>query len=86
MIAALLTARIAALWSRASLYLSLAGAVIIAIGIAFIMGRSEGKAAYVRRREKAKQAASQKAEKIRDEIENAPDARVDRRLDRWMRD
>lgn len=86
MIAAFLMAKLAALWSRASFYLSIAGAVVIAIGIAFIKGRADGKATYVRQREKAKQAASKTAEKVRDEIQNAPDARVDSRLDKWMRD
>lgn len=86
MIGAFIMAKLAALWSRASLYLSLAGAVVIAIGIAFIKGRAEGKATYVRQREKVKHAASKKAEQIRDEIQNAPDARVDSRLDKWMRD
>jgi hypothetical protein len=86
MIAAFLMAKLAALWSRASFYLSIAGAVVIAIGIAFIKGRADGKATYVRQREKAKQAASKTAEKVRDEIQNAPDARVESRLDKWMRD
>lgn len=86
MIAAFLMAKLAALWSRASFYITIAGAVLVAIGVAFIKGRAEGKATYVRQREKAKQDASRKAEKIRDEIQNAPDARVDRRLDKWMRD
>lgn len=86
MIGAIIMAKLAALWSRASFYLSIAGAVVIAVGIAFIIGRSDGKAAYVRQREKAKQAASKKAEQVRDEIENAPDARIDSRLDKWMRD
>ncbi len=71
---------------RLRLYLSLAGAVLDAIGVAFIKGRADGKATYERQREKAKQAASQKAEKIRHEIGKAPDADVDRRLDKWMRD
>lgn len=86
MIAAFLMAKLAALWSRASFYFSIVGAVVIAIGIAFIKGRADGKATYVRQREKAKQAASKTAEQVRDEIENAPDARIDSRLDKWMRD
>ena len=86
MIAALLMPKLAALWSRASFYLSLAGAIVIALGIAFIKGRADGKATYVRQREKARQAASRKAEQVRDEVQNAPDARVDSRLDGWMRD
>lgn len=71
---------------RAKLYLSLAGAVLVAIGLAFIMGRSAGKEAYVKQREIAKKKAARKAETIRYEIDKAPDDRVDRRLDRWMRD
>ena len=71
---------------RARLYLSLAGAVLVALGMAFIMGRSAGKEAYVKQREIAKKKASKAAENVRDEIQNAPDDRVDRRLDRWMRD
>ena len=71
---------------RLRLYLSLAGAVLVAIGIAFIKGRADGKATYERQREKAKHAASTKAEKIRHEIGKSPDADVDRRLGKWMRD
>lgn len=86
MIATYLFAQLAGLWSRASLFLSLAGAVAIAIGIAFIKGRADGKAAYVRQRDKAKQAASTKAEKIRHEIGTRSDADVEQRLGQWMRD
>lgn len=71
---------------RLRLYLSLAGAVLVAIGIAFIKGRADGKATYERQRETAKKKAAQKAEKIRHEIGKSPDANVDRRLGKWMRD
>ena len=71
---------------RVKLYLSLACAVLVALGMAFIMGRSAGKEAYVKQRETAKKKAAKKAETIRHEIDKAPDARVDSRLDRWMRD
>lgn len=86
MIWAFLLPKLAALWSRASFYVTIAGAVLIAIGIAFIKGRAEGKATYVRQREQAKQAAAKKAEQVRDEIQNTPGPRVDSRLDKWMRD
>lgn len=86
MITLFLMTKLAYLWSRASLLLSLLGAVVVALGIAFIKGRADGKATYIRQREKAKQAASKKAEKIRDEIHSASDSRINSRLDRWMRD
>lgn len=86
MIGSVILPALMSLGLRAKLYLSLAGAVLVALGMAFIMGRSAGKEAYVKQREIAKKKASQTAEKVRDEIQNAPDARVDRRLDRWMRD
>jgi hypothetical protein len=86
MIGAFILPAILALSARARLYLSLAGAVLLALGLAFIMGRSAGKEAYIRRRETAKRKAARKAETIRHEIDQAPDDRVDRRLDRWMRD
>ena len=86
MIWAFLLPKLAALWSRVSFDATIAGAVLIAIGIAFIKGRAEGKATYVRQREQAKQAAAKKAEQVRDEIQNTPGPRVDSRLDKWMRD
>lgn len=86
MIGGFIMARLTALWSWASIYLSLAGAVAIALGLAFIKGRAEGKAAYVRQREQLRQASARKAEQITHELQNAPDARVDSRLGRWMRD
>jgi sensor domain CHASE-containing protein len=86
MIGSVILPALISLGLRARLYLSLAGAVLVALGIAFIMGRSAGKEAYVKQRETARKQASQKAETIRHEIDKAPDDRVDRRLDRWMRD
>ena len=86
MIGSVILRALMSLGLRAKLYLSLAGAVLVALGTAFIMGRSAGKEAYVKQREIAKKKASKAAEKVRDEIQNAPDDRVDRRLDRWMRD
>ncbi len=82
MIGSVILPALMSLGLRARLYLSLAGAVLVAFG----MGRSAGKEAYVKQREIAKKKASKAAEKVRDEIQNAPDDRVDRHLDRWMRD
>lgn len=86
MIGSVILRALMSLGLKAKLYLSLAGAVLVALGMAFIMGRSAGKEAYVKQRETAKKKAAQKAETIRHEIDKAPDDRVDRRLDRWMRD
>lgn len=86
MIGSVILPALMSLGLRARLYLSLAGAVLVAFGMAFIMGRSAGKEAYVKQREIAKKKASKAAEKVRYEIQNAPDDRVDRHLDRWMRD
>lgn len=77
---------LASLWRAASFYITAAATIAAAIGIAFLKGRSAGKAAYVEKREAQKQTAAKKAEEISNEIANAPDARVDRRLDKWMRD
>jgi hypothetical protein len=86
MIWAFLVPRLAALWSRTWFYLSIVGAVAVAIGIAFIKGRADGKATYARQREAAKIKAHKQAEKIRDAIQNAGGDRIDRDLDKWMRD
>ncbi len=86
MIASFIIPALMSIGWRAKMYLSLAGAVLLSLGMAFIMGRSAGKEAYAKQREKARQAASTKAENIRHEIGKAPGADVDRRLDRWMRD
>jgi hypothetical protein len=77
---------LASLWRAASFYITAAGAIVVAIGIAFLKGRAAGKAAYVEKREAQKQTAAKKAEEIQNEIAKDPDARVDRRLNKWMRD
>ena len=54
MIGSVILPALISLGLRARLYLSLAGAVLVALGVAFIMGRSAGKEAYVKQREIAK--------------------------------
>jgi len=61
MIGSVILPALMSLGMRAKLYLSLAGAVIVALGMAFIMGRSAGKEAYVKQSETAKKKASKKA-------------------------
>lgn len=86
MIGAWIALRAARLWNGAKLYIAIAGAVIAALGIAWLKGRSAGKEAYVRKREAVRARAAETAQEIREDARKDTDAGIDQRLDRWMRD
>ena len=67
-------------------WLSLAGAVVAALGVAWLKGRAAGKAAWEEKRRAARDKAMQQSTEIRHDVQNDSDAALDRRLDRWMRD
>lgn len=81
-----LTAAAGAIWPRLRLWLSLAGAVALAVGLAFLKGRSAGKKAYEDRAKDARLKALQTEKEVRDDVEAASDDDLDRRLSKWMRD
>jgi O-antigen ligase len=82
----LVTPLIARLGRRAVLYVSLALALIAALGIAMRQGRRAAEASYAIRRADARIRALQTAKDTRHDVETASPADRDRRLDRWMRD
>ena len=67
-------------------WLSVAGALFAAIGIAWLKGRSAGKAALQARRQAAKTKAINTSSEIRHDVQTDSDVGLDRRLDHWMRD
>jgi hypothetical protein len=67
-------------------WLSLAGAIVTALGIAWLKGRAAGKAAWEEKRRAAREKAIQQSTEIRHDVQNDSDAALDRRFDRWMRD
>lgn len=86
MIGAWIAATALRIWNGAKLYIAIAGAVIAALGIAWLKGRSAGREAYVRKREAVRAHAVEAAQEIREDARKDTDAGIDQRLDRWMRD
>ena len=74
------------LWGRISVWAAISGAVLAALGIAWLKGRAAGKAAWEAKRQAAKAKAIKKSSEIRHDVQVDNDAGIDRRLDRWMRD
>ena len=67
-------------------WLSLAGAVVATLGVAWLKGRAAGKAAWEEKRRAAREKAMQQSKEIRLDVQTDSDAALHRRLDRWMRD
>jgi hypothetical protein len=66
--------------------LSLAGAVMATLGVAWLKGRAAGKAAWEQKRRASRDKAMQQSSEIRHDVQTNADAALNRRLDRWMRD
>jgi len=81
-----LLAFLKSLWDRFAFYISMAAAAVIALLIAFGKGRSAGKRVYREKHEKAERKAAERAMRIKDNVRQASDKEVSRRLDRWYRD
>jgi hypothetical protein len=77
---------LAAAWSRVSGWAALAAAIVAALGIAWLRGRSAGKAAWEAKRQAVREKALRTSGEVRHELQTDSDAVLDRRLDRWMRD
>ena len=74
------------LWSRISGWAVLAGALVAALGIAWLRGRAAGKASWEAKRAQVRDKVHRQSGDIRHDVQNDSDAALDRRLDRWMRD
>ena len=81
-----LVSLLSAAWSHVSGWAMLAAAVMGALGIAWLRGRSAGKAAWEAKRQAVRDYAIRQSGKIRHDVQNSSDSALDRRLDRWMRD
>ena len=74
------------LWAKIKVGLGIAGAVIIAIGIAFLKGRRAG-VEHMQAEQSARRIQSMKDRKdVDDEVANLGSNDVDERFTRWMRD
>lgn len=82
----ILTAALGRIWARMLFYVALAGIGLAALWIVWRDGKAAGQAAYATRRADAKVRSMQTSKETRHEVQNAGDADVARRLDRWMRD
>lgn len=74
------------LWTRISGWAVLTGALVAALGIAWLRGRAAGKASWEARRAQVREKAQRQSGDIRHDVQTDSDAALDRRLDRWMRD
>ena len=74
------------LWTRISGWAVLAGALVAALGIAWLRGRAAGKASWEAKRQQVREKAQRQSGDIRHDVQTDSDAALDRRLDRWMRD
>ena len=74
------------LFGKVKLWLAAAGAVAIAVLLAFLKGRSAGETAAEARRNQERLKAIKVAKETTDEINNAGAADVDAGLTRWMSD
>ena len=83
---AFLLSLLSGLWTRISGWAVLAGALVAALGIAWLRGRAAGKASWEARRTQVRDKAQRQSGEIRHDVQTDSDAALDRRLDRWMRD
>jgi hypothetical protein len=67
-------------------WLSVASALLAALGIAWLKGRAAGKAVWRAKRQAARAKALTTSSEIRHDVQTDSNAALDRRLDRWMRD
>ena len=82
----ILLSLLSGLWTRISGWAVLAGALVAAIGIAWLRGRAAGKASWEAKRAQVRDKAQRQSGDIRHDVQTDSDAALDRRLDRWMRD
>ena len=81
-----LVSLLGAAWSRLSGWAALAAAIVAGLGIAWLQGRSAGKAAWEAKRQAVREKALRTSGEVRHDVQTDSDVALDRRLDRWMRD
>lgn len=74
------------LWSKIKTGLALAGAFFIALGIAFLKGRAEGKRVLQAEQDRARLNAMKHRKDVDDEIDSLGHADIDSELAKWLRD
>ena len=73
-------------WGKLKAALAIAGAVIIAIGIAFLRGRKAGIDHIEAEQDRRRLESMKQRKEIDDDISNLGSNDVDQSLARWMRD
>lgn len=71
---------------KLKLWLAVAGGVIVAVGTAYLRGRSAGKDAAKAAARKRNEIAVKKARKIESDVEKLGPDELNKRLSRWLRD
>lgn len=74
------------LWARAQAWIIGGVAILIAIGVAFLKGRSSGKAVIVEKQKQQRADAIVERKKVDEAVETLPPSDVDDRLSKWLRD
>lgn len=74
------------LWARAQAWIIAGIAILIAIGVAFLKGRSSGKAVIIEEQKQQRADAIVERKQVDEAVETLPPSDVDDRLSKWMRD
>lgn len=82
----ILTAIFSGIGRKAALWGGIAFAIGAALWVAFRRGRLEAEAELLVRRADARIRSLQTAKEVSNEVQNADQADLKRRIDRWMRD
>lgn len=67
-------------------WIALAGAAVIAIGVAFVRGRAEGMKVITAEQDRRRLEAARNRKEIDDEVDQLGATDIDREYDRWLRD
>ncbi len=74
------------IWGRIQFYALAAIAVIVALGVAWLKGRSEGKAMIVEEQKQQRAESIVQRKETDEKVDAVPTADLDERIDKWMRD
>lgn len=73
---AILISMLGAAWSRLSGWAVLAGAIVAALGVAWLRGRAAGKAAWEAKRQAARDKSMRQSGEIRHDVQNSSNPSV----------
>lgn len=73
-------------WARIQFWLLALVAIAVAIGVAFLKGRSSGKQVIIDEQKQQRADAVVERKQSDEKVDAAPSADVDTKLDKWMRD